>query len=76
MVYVRTCSDKIGLEGEYVRLGNPRTKEENTYIIQSLQDFFNFIINLERLNTCFNNGSQTSGTRELLFSKKINIILY
>ena len=39
-IYVRTCSDKIGLEGEYVRLAS-RTKEENTYIIQSLQDFFN-----------------------------------
>lgn len=38
-IYVRTCSDKIGLEGEYIRLAS-RTREENTYIIQSLKDFF------------------------------------
>ncbi len=39
-IYVRTCSDKIGLEGEYVRLAS-RTREENTYIIKSLKDYFN-----------------------------------
>ena len=39
-IYVRTCSDKIGLVGEYVRLAS-RTKDENAYIIKSLNDFFN-----------------------------------
>jgi len=36
-VYVRTCSDKIGLEkqGEYIRLAS-RSKEENAYIVSSI----------------------------------------
>lgn len=38
-IYVRTCSDKIGLEGEYVRLAS-RTKTENDYILKSLKHFF------------------------------------
>jgi histidinol-phosphate/aromatic aminotransferase/cobyric acid decarboxylase-like protein len=33
-IYLRTCSDKIGLNGEFVRLAS-RTKEENKYIIES-----------------------------------------
>lgn len=32
-VYLRTCSDKIGLDGEFVRLAS-RTKAENKYIIE------------------------------------------
>ena len=32
-VYLRTCSDKIGLNGEFVRLAS-RTKAENQYIIE------------------------------------------
>jgi histidinol-phosphate/aromatic aminotransferase/cobyric acid decarboxylase-like protein len=37
-VYVRTCSDKIGLEGqgEYIRLAS-RTKAENNYIAESIE---------------------------------------
>lgn len=38
-IYTRTCSDKIGLNGEFVRLAS-RTKEENEKVIQSLQDIF------------------------------------
>tara|TARA_B100000809_G_C15138468_1_gene531792 strand:+ start:3885 stop:5057 length:1173 start_codon:yes stop_codon:yes gene_type:complete len=38
-VYTRTCSDKIGLKGEYIRLAS-RTKEENTVIIKALNDIF------------------------------------
>ena len=33
-VYLRTCSDKIGLKGEFIRLAS-RTKEENKYIIEA-----------------------------------------
>ncbi|WP_395003416.1 pyridoxal phosphate-dependent aminotransferase [uncultured Helicobacter sp.] len=36
-IYVRTCSDKIGLNGEFIRLAS-RSKEENTKIIQSLHN--------------------------------------
>ena len=32
-IYLRTCSDKIGLNGEFVRLAS-RTKDENQYIIE------------------------------------------
>jgi histidinol-phosphate/aromatic aminotransferase/cobyric acid decarboxylase-like protein len=31
-VYIRTCDDKIGLEGQYIRLAS-RSREENSYII-------------------------------------------
>lgn len=41
-IYVRTCSDKIGLEGEFIRLAS-RTKQENEYIIESFKDYFNNI---------------------------------
>lgn len=33
-IYLRTCSDKIGLNGEFVRLAS-RTKKENKYIIEA-----------------------------------------
>ena len=33
-IYLRTCSDKIGINGEFVRLAS-RTKSENKYIIES-----------------------------------------
>jgi histidinol-phosphate/aromatic aminotransferase/cobyric acid decarboxylase-like protein len=39
-IYVRTCEDKIGLEGQYIRLAS-RSKEENDYIIDSFKIFFN-----------------------------------
>lgn len=39
-IYARTCSDKIGLEGEYIRLAS-RSKKENQYILKSFRDFFN-----------------------------------
>lgn len=39
-IYLRTCSDKIGLEGEYIRLAS-RTKEENAFIINAFKSEFN-----------------------------------
>ncbi|SMC95155.1 pyridoxal phosphate-dependent aminotransferase [Pedobacter nyackensis] len=39
-IYVRTCDDKIGLKGQYIRLAS-RSKEENDYIIKSLKDCVN-----------------------------------
>jgi histidinol-phosphate/aromatic aminotransferase/cobyric acid decarboxylase-like protein len=38
-VYVRTCSDKIGLEnqGEYIRLAS-RTRQENAYVSKSIEE--------------------------------------
>lgn len=38
-VYTRTGSDKIGLNGEFVRIAG-RTKEENKIIINSIKDIF------------------------------------
>jgi histidinol-phosphate/aromatic aminotransferase/cobyric acid decarboxylase-like protein len=38
-IYLRTCSDKIGLNGEFVRLAS-RTKDENKYIIESFKKEF------------------------------------
>jgi len=38
-VYTRTGSDKIGLNGEYIRIAG-RTKEENQIIINSMKDMF------------------------------------
>jgi histidinol-phosphate/aromatic aminotransferase/cobyric acid decarboxylase-like protein len=38
-VYVRNCSDKIGLHGEFIRIA-ARSKEENEYIVKSLRDIF------------------------------------
>jgi histidinol-phosphate/aromatic aminotransferase/cobyric acid decarboxylase-like protein len=37
-IYVRTCDDKIGLEGQYIRLAS-RSKTENEYIIKSFREF-------------------------------------
>lgn len=39
-VYTRTCSDKIGLEGQFIRLAS-RTKNENTIIIDALKKLLN-----------------------------------
>ena len=36
-IYVRDCSDKIGLDGHYIRVAS-RSKEENKKIIQALND--------------------------------------
>jgi histidinol-phosphate/aromatic aminotransferase/cobyric acid decarboxylase-like protein len=38
-VYTRTCSDKIGLNGEFVRIAS-RTEPENKIIINSLLDMY------------------------------------
>ncbi len=38
-IYVRTCDDKIGLKGYYIRLAS-RSKQENDYILKSFRDFF------------------------------------
>lgn len=38
-IYMRTCSDKIGLNGSFVRLAS-RSKEENAKILESLYDVF------------------------------------
>jgi histidinol-phosphate/aromatic aminotransferase/cobyric acid decarboxylase-like protein len=38
-IYVRTCGDKIGLKGDYIRLAS-RSSEENKYIIDSFSEFF------------------------------------
>lgn len=37
-IYIRDCADKIGLEGEFVRIAS-RSKEENNQIIDSILDF-------------------------------------
>ena len=37
-IYVRDCADKIGLDGEFVRLAI-RDDEENKYIIKSLENY-------------------------------------
>lgn len=38
-IYMRTCNDKIGLKGEFVRIAS-RTLEENDMILKSLCDVF------------------------------------
>jgi len=38
-VYTRTCSDKIGLNGEFVRIAS-RAKDENKVILESIKDMF------------------------------------
>ena len=38
-IYLRDCSDKIGLKGNYVRVAS-RTKEENNKIFMSFKNFF------------------------------------
>ncbi len=38
-IYVRTCDDKIGLQGDYIRLAS-RSKQENNYILSSFKEFF------------------------------------
>ena len=39
-IYVRDCSDKIGLSGEFVRIAS-RSFEENLLIIQSIKEILN-----------------------------------
>ncbi len=36
-VYVRNCADKIGLDGEFIRVAI-RTEPENGHIFQALED--------------------------------------
>jgi histidinol-phosphate/aromatic aminotransferase/cobyric acid decarboxylase-like protein len=38
-IYVRTCDDKIGLEGDFIRLAS-RSNDENKYIIKCFNSFF------------------------------------
>jgi histidinol-phosphate/aromatic aminotransferase/cobyric acid decarboxylase-like protein len=38
-IYVRNCSDKIGLQGEFIRIAS-RNKDENEYIVRSFKDLF------------------------------------
>ncbi len=38
-IYLRTGSDKIGLEGQFIRLAS-RTKQENNYILDSFKNYF------------------------------------
>jgi histidinol-phosphate/aromatic aminotransferase/cobyric acid decarboxylase-like protein len=38
-IYVRNCSDKIGLKGEFIRVAT-RYKEENEYIVKSFREIF------------------------------------
>ncbi|GAB0174034.1 histidinol-phosphate transaminase [Helicobacter trogontum] len=39
-IYTRTCNDKMGLSGEFVRIAS-RTEQENKIILKSMQDIFN-----------------------------------
>lgn len=36
---MRTCNDKIGLEGEFIRIAS-RTLEENDMVLKSICDVF------------------------------------
>ncbi len=38
-VYTRTCSDKIGLNGEFIRIAS-RTKKENKIILKAIKEIF------------------------------------
>jgi histidinol-phosphate/aromatic aminotransferase/cobyric acid decarboxylase-like protein len=38
-IYVRDCSDKIGLQGKFIRLAS-RNKNENDYIVKALKEIF------------------------------------
>ncbi len=38
-IYLRTCSDKIGLEGEFIRVAS-RSQKENDYMLQCFRAFF------------------------------------
>jgi len=48
-IYVRTCDDKIGLEGQFIRLAS-RSKTENDYIIQSLKACLDLYAVLDLVN--------------------------
>lgn len=49
-IYVRTCDDKIGLVGDYIRLAS-RSKDENDYILKSFKEFFG---NYEKIDLGYN----------------------
>lgn len=38
-IYTRSCNDKIGLEGEFLRIAS-RSEQENAQILQALQEIF------------------------------------
>ncbi|EDM38336.1 putative aminotransferase [Pedobacter sp. BAL39] len=48
-IYVRTCDDKIGLKGQYIRLAS-RSRMENDYIIQSIKACIEMNLVLEGVN--------------------------
>ncbi len=39
-IYMRSCSDKLGLDGEFLRIAS-RSKKENLMIIKAFKDIFN-----------------------------------
>jgi histidinol-phosphate/aromatic aminotransferase/cobyric acid decarboxylase-like protein len=39
-IYVRNCSDKIGLDGQYIRVA-ARSEQENKKIIHAFEKIFN-----------------------------------
>lgn len=48
-IYVRTCDDKIGLKGQFIRLAS-RSKTENDYIIRSLKACLDMCVVLDLVN--------------------------
>ncbi|TKC03698.1 pyridoxal phosphate-dependent aminotransferase [Pedobacter frigoris] len=48
-IYIRTCDDKIGLKGQFIRLAS-RSKMENDYIIQSLKACIEMNVILDLVN--------------------------
>ena len=52
-VYLRTCSDKIGLKGQFIRVAS-RTKAENNKIIDAFK---------EEISNNYNPIHETSNTK-------------
>ncbi|WP_129714881.1 histidinol-phosphate transaminase [Pedobacter sp. SYP-B3415] len=48
-IYVRVCDDKIGLDGQFIRLAS-RSSTENRYILQSINACLNFTLTKELVN--------------------------
>ncbi|WP_316791783.1 histidinol-phosphate transaminase [Pedobacter frigoris] len=48
-IYIRTCDDKIGLKGQFIRLAS-RSKVENDYIIQSVKACIEMNVVLDLVN--------------------------
>lgn len=45
-IYIRTCDDKIGLQGQYIRLAS-RSRAENNYIISSMKTCLQVYVELD-----------------------------